>query len=147
MNKQVNFEDNLYLLLIRIKLVRDTLTLDMDPEIFFNKSLDDIDFIHQTLEIILKKIQDNQQRIDRESLLDHLLQIERQYSGVLSKILYGSGSISADENPALEEKLSTFQKACTERQETIEALGTAIGKYPKEPVISLDELNELLKDF
>jgi len=147
MNKQVNFEDNLYLLLIRIKLVRDTLTLDMDPDIFFNKSLDDIEFIHQTLEIVLKKIQDNQQRIDRVSLLDHLLQIERQYSGVLSKILYGSGSISADENPALGEKLSTFQKACAERQETIEALGTAIGKYPKEPVISPDELNELLKDF
>jgi len=147
MKKQVNFEDNLYLLLLRVKLIKDTLTLSMDPELFLNKTLEDIDFVHQTLEIALKKVQENHQRIDRETLLDHLSEIEQQFSAVLSDFLNGSGNISVEGIPALQTKLSILQKTSLRRRETVEALSAAMGKHPKEPVVSSDEFNELLKGY
>ena len=147
MKKQDNFEDNLYLLLIRINLIRDTLTLNMDPEIFFSKVLEDIDFIDKILKILLRKLQENLQRIDREGLLDHLSEIEWQYCKVLSEILDGSGSISAHETPSLQTRISNLLKDSTERRKTEEALANSINAYQREPVISRDEFNELLKDF
>ena len=147
MNKQDNFEDNLYLLLIRIRLIRDTHTLTIDSELFLNQTMEDIDFIDQILGILLKKLEENHQRIDRDLLLEHLSEIERQYSEVLSKILNSSGSISVLEFPALRERISNSYKASLERRKTAETLDAAIGEYQKEPVISSDELNELLKDF
>ena len=147
MNKQDNFEDNLYLILMRIKLIRDTLLLNTNPELFFAKILEDIDFVDQILGILLKRLQENLQRIDREGLLEHLFEIERQFSKVLWKIVDDSSGIFTQEIPALGDRISILQKASLERQETAETLSAAMGNYQEEPVISSDELNELLKDF
>ena len=147
MNKQDNYRDNIYLLLGRIKLIRDTLTLDTDLEIFLKKSLDDIEFIHQILGILLKKLRDNQQLIDREELFNHLSELEWQFSKVLSEILGGSGSISALKNPEIKEKILLLRKNSLERRETAEAIGETATETPKEPVLSTSELNELLKEF
>ena len=147
MNKQDYFEDNLYLLLIRVKLIQDTLILNMDPGLFFTKTLDDINFIDQILGTLLKKLQENQQRIDREGLLDHLSEIEWQFAKVLSEILNGSGSFSLVEIPALQDRISILRKASLDRRKTVETLSNAMEEYPEEQVISSYELNELLKDF
>jgi hypothetical protein len=147
MNKQDNFEDNLYLLFLRIKLIRDTLTLNVDPGLFAKKTMEDIDFTAQILEVFLKKLEENQHRIYREELLDHLFEIEGQFSVILSDMTDGSRSVSAGEIEALQDRISVLQKASLERRETIESLCAAIGDYPEEPVISTNELNELLKDF
>ena len=147
MNKQDNFEDNLYLLLIRINLIRDSLALNMDPELFYKRTLEDIDFIDDILGILLKKLQENQHRIDREGLLDHLSEIEWQFSVVLSEISGGSASNFIEDIPALQNKIMNLRKASLERIEAAKALGTVVEDYSEEPVISSNELNELLKDF
>ncbi|MCL2832335.1 MAG: hypothetical protein FWD78_04120 [Treponema sp.] len=147
MNKQENYRDNIYLLLGRIKLIRDTLTLDMDPEIFFTKSIDDIEFIDQILGLLLKKLREKSQLIDREELFNNLSDLEWQFSRVLSDILSGAGSISAVKNPEIKEKILLLRKNSLERRETAEAIGETTTENPKEPVLSTDELNELLKEF
>ena len=147
MVKQDNYRDNLYLLLCRIKLIRDTLTLDMDPEIFFDITLDDIEFIHKNLEYMLKKLRENGQLIDREELFSHFSELEWQFSGVLSEILNGTGGISAAKNPEIREKITFYRKNSLERRETSEAIGESAIDSPKEPVMTANELNELLKDL
>ena len=147
MNKQDNFEDNLYLLLIRIKLIQDTLILNTDRELFFTKTLEDIEFVDQILGITFRKLDENKQRIDREGLLDHLFEIEWQFSKVLTEIINGSGSFSVPAIPSLREKLSDMRKASLERRETVQTLSNKMEDYLEAPVISSDELNELLKEF
>jgi len=147
MEKQDNYRDNLYLLLSRIKLIRDTLTLDMDPQVFLEKTMDDIEFIHQILKNMLEKLRENTQLIDREELFSHFSELEWQFSRVLSEILNGGGNISAIKNPEIKEKILFYRKNSLERRETSEAIGEASIDNPKEPVMSTNELNELLKDL
>jgi len=147
MEKQENYRDNLYLLLCRIKLIRDTLTLDMDPDLFLKKTLDDIDFIHQIMTNILKKLRENHLLIDREELFNHISELEWQFSRVLSEILNNSGSIPVGKYPEIKEKILFYRKNSLERRETADAIGETVSENPKEPVMSTSELNELLKDL
>ena len=147
MNKHDNLNDNIYLLLIRIKLIRDSLILDTDPGLFLDKTLADIDFINQVLAIFLNKMQENTQLIDRDELLNQLSELEWQFSQVLSEILNGSGNISVARTPEIRDNILKMRKSSLERRETIEIIGQAGVENPREPVLSTNELNELLKDF
>ena len=140
-------KDNIFLVLGRIKLVRDTFILDTDIELFLGKILDDIEFIHQILEIMYKKLHENERLINREELLNHLAELEWQFSQVLSEIINGQGNISASHNPSIREKLLLFRKNSLERRETLETLEKIDADNQKEPVLSIGELNELLKDL
>ena len=147
MNKQDNLRDNIYLILGRIKLVRDTLLLDTEPGYFLEKTLDDVNFIHQILGKFLDKLQENKRLIEREELFNLLSDLEWQFSQVLSDILNGSGSISASKTPELRDHVMILRKNSLDRRETIETIAEADAGIPKEPVMSTHELNELLKDF
>ena len=148
MDKHDNFEDNIYLLMGRIKNLRDSTILDMDPEIFLDKTLEDIDFFDKTLELLLQRILENQWSINRKELLHHLSELDWQFSKVLQEILDGSGSISIKKIPSLKEKMTILRKKSLDRRNTAETTGAAVtGDNPEEPVISSNELNELLKDF
>ena len=147
MNKQDNFEDNLYLIQIRIRIIQDTLILNTDNELFFEITLEDINFIDKTLAVLFLKLQGTRQRVDRDGNLDHLSEMERQFSKTLSDFMDNSGSISAREIPELKERISILRKASLERQESLETMKNALEGYQEEPVISKDEFRELLKDF
>ena len=147
MIKHDNLNDNIYLLLVRIKLIRDTLLLDTDTRLFLEKTLADIDFINQVLGVLLGKLQANRQLIDRDELFSHLSELEWQFSQVLSEILNGSGCISASRMPEIRDTILKIRKSSLERRETIEIINENGADYPKEPVLSTSELNELLKDI
>jgi hypothetical protein len=49
MHKHINFEDNIFVLNTRIRMIRDSLILDTDPELFLEKTVDDTNFIDLTL--------------------------------------------------------------------------------------------------
>ena len=148
LKKQDNLiKDNIFLVLGRIKLVRDTFILDTDIELFLGKILDDLEFIHQILEIMYKKLLENERLINREELLNHLAELEWQFSQVLSEIINGQGNISAVNNPGIRDKLVLFRKNSLDRRETLETLEKMDADNQKEPVLSIGELNELLKDL
>jgi hypothetical protein len=145
MNKRVNFEDNIFILMMRIRMIQDTITLDADPELFLEMTLKDIDFVDHVLGILLGYIRDNQRLIEREELLEHLAELERQFSQALQKLLTHEGTISAREIPPVKEKLKLLWKGSQERREIAKTPDPSGGGG--EPLVSPDELNELLKDF
>ena len=147
MTKQDYFEDNLFLIQIRIRTLQDTLILNTDPELFFNKTLEDIDFINKILDDLLGKLKENRQRIDREELLDNLSEIEKLFSKTLSDFMEGSGSISAREIPELKERILFLHKTSLDRRDIIQNLGSGAEAHHYESAISSDEFQELLKDF
>ena len=145
MNKKINFDDNIFILMMRLRMIRDIITLDADPELFLEKVLDDIDFADHTLQILLNYLNENQRLIELEVLLEHILELEWQFSLVLKELMDHDGNISVHENEIIMEKLKGYRNNNTERRKTIEKLGPAGDSMPGSPIVSSDELTELLK--
>ena len=147
MNKRVNFEDSIFILMMRIRMIRDIITLDADPELFLEKTLDDISFADHCLRILLGDLQENNRLIEREELLEHLSELEWQFSQVLQELLDHDGNISIREIPPVQEKIAAFRNSSLERRKIAGNLMPVEGSLPGEPVVSSDELTELLKAF
>jgi hypothetical protein len=56
MAKRIHFEDDIFYLHACIRLTRDSLALDLDPELFLNKAMEDFGFIDMTLERLLREL-------------------------------------------------------------------------------------------
>jgi hypothetical protein len=146
MNKRINFEDNIFILSQRIRMIRDSLTLDADPELFLEKTVEDIDFIDAVLGTLLESLTQNNRLIERNIQYENLSEMEWQFSRILADLLNGSGNISAANFPMIREKIGIIEKHILERNKTIDSARSQGDKSHMESVVSSDELNELLKN-
>jgi hypothetical protein len=146
MNKRINFEDNIFILSQRIRMIRDSLTLDADPELFLEKTIEDIDFIDAVLGTLLESLTQNNRLIERNIQYENLSEMEWQFSRILADLLNGSGNISAANFPMIREKIGIIEKHILERNKTIDSARSQGDKSHMESVVSSDELNELLKN-
>jgi FMN phosphatase YigB (HAD superfamily) len=147
MNKRVNFEDNIFILMNRIRILRDLLSLDADPELFLEKTLDDMDFITQALGMLLRQLMENRHFIERSELFRDFEELEWQFSQVLSGFINSQGTLSIEDYPAIIEKIRILRSRSLERRRTAETAGGAPENHAGEPVVSSDELSELLKEY
>jgi hypothetical protein len=146
MNKRINFEDDIFLLMIRIRMIQDIITLDADPELFLEKTLDDICFIDQTLKTLLGDMERNHHLLEREEMLEQLSNAEEQFSQVLKDLSEHDGNFSIRDLPSLGEKLAAFRSCSLERRKTAGRLQPE--ESPEDNVyVGSDELTELLKAF
>ena len=147
MNKRVNFEDNIFILMMRIRMIRDIITLDPDPELFLKKILDDICFTDQILRILLGYLEENHHLIEREELLEHHSRVEWQFYQVVQELLVHNGNFSIRKIPSAGEKLAAIRQDSLERRRTAEMLGSTDDSQSENPIVSTIELTELLKAF
>jgi predicted RNA methylase len=147
MGKQINFGDTIFILNIRIRMIRDLLILDADPDFFLDKTLSDLEFINAALGEILKELLENTRLIDRNGQFRNLHETERQFAGVLWDLANGSGALSVISFPALREKVGLIRELSLERQKTLEQNISVDDTPAAEPIVSSAELNELLREF
>jgi hypothetical protein len=147
MNKRINFEDNIFILNVRIRMIRDILVLDTDPDLFLEKTMEDIDFINNTLEALLGNLIESKRLLERDTEFDNLSDLEWQFSQALAEFLNGSGNISAAQFPMLKGKIAMLRKYSQDRKKAMEDARSPAESPAAEPVVSSLELSELLKDF
>jgi hypothetical protein len=147
MNKRVNFEDNIFILAARIRIIRDLLVLDTDPELFLEKTVDDIGFADRTLDMLLGNLMANERLLDRNETFENLDDLEWQFSEVLSALQTGSGNISAINFPVIREKIQLLKNRSQERRKTIGEHKKPEADTVLEGAVSSAELSELLRDF
>ena len=148
MTKFINFEDTLFILNVRIKMLRDLTSLDADPDIFLLKTMDDLDFINTTLSHLLEYLKKHDKFIERQEQFFNLSETEDQFYNILEELKNGGGSISATLFPVIREKLeSMLQYSKTRKKEIDDPLLSANQVLVDATVVSSEELNELLKDF
>jgi hypothetical protein len=128
-------------------MIRDLLILDADPDFFLDKTLSDVDFIDAVLGALLRELLENTRHIDRNGQFRNLHETERQFSGVLWELANGSGTVSVASYPALREKIALIRERSLERQKTAEQSIGVDDAPAREPIVSSDELNELLRGF
>ena len=147
MNKRVNFEDSIFILMMRLRMIQDIITLDADPDFFLEKTLEDIYFTDHILRILLDCLEENQFLIERLELLEQLSDLELRYSRVLQSLLDHEGNISIRYIPSIGEKIIACRDNSLERQNAIGKLSPAGGSQSASPIVSSEELTELLKAF
>jgi hypothetical protein len=147
MHKRVNFEDNIFIITARIRGIRDLLILDTDPELFLEKTMDDIAFVDHTLDMLLGNLMANERLLDRNETFENLADLESQFTQVLSGLQNGSGNISALNFPLIREKIRILQSRSQERQKTVGENREHEEETLLEGAVSSDELTELLRDF
>ena len=145
MNKRVNFEDNIFILTIRIRMIRDIITLDADPELFLEKTLDDIYFSDKTLRILLEYLQQNTCLVERAELLEQFCELEWQFSQILQNLLDHGGNFCIKSIPGILEKITVCRSNSLYRQRSAETLSPPANISSGEPIVSSHELTELLK--
>jgi hypothetical protein len=147
MVKHINFEDNILLLSMRIRMIQDMCLLDADPDFFLEITMDDVDFIDRTLAILLGNLIENKWLIERDEQLYNLSKTECQFRELLSVLDAGPGSISGVKFPVILEKIDALKKQSLGRQKSINESMTEKKEPPNNRVVGSDELIELLKDF
>ncbi|MDR2901026.1 MAG: hypothetical protein LBV20_05860 [Treponema sp.] len=148
MNKRINFEDNTFILNNRIKMIANTIILDADPDLFLEKTIDDMDFIDTSLGFLLDNLLKNEKLIDRSAQFYNLWETETKFMEILDTINKSQSPISVSEFPIIIEKIDNFRSRSSGRQDVIKDSIDALDDTPQDPnVVSTDELNALLKDF
>jgi hypothetical protein len=147
MHKRVNFEDSLFILMTRIRMIRDIITLDADTNLFLEKTLDDVFFVDRALATLLEHLESNRELIDRAQLLLDLSDLEWQFSQALYSLLTTDSNLSIREIPVFREKISACRDASTERQRAAERIGAGANEMSASPIVSSHEIAELLKAF
>jgi hypothetical protein len=128
-------------------MVQDILVLEPDPELFLKKTMEDIDFIDDTLGLLLDGLLENPHLIERNEQLVNLYDIECQFLQILTQLLTGSGNISVLRFPVLREKTTFLQAHSMTRKKLIDDFRNKTDQSNIEPLVSTDELSALLKKY
>jgi hypothetical protein len=144
MNKQINFEDTIFILNVRIRMIRDLLRLDTDTGLFLRQTIGDLEFISSVLEVLTEKFIANIKFLDREIEADNLSDIEWQFSQILNEISNSSSPFSTSNFPETKNWIDKFRKDSIKRQKQINESYVPIEHIMTEPVVSHAELNGLL---
>ena len=145
MSRHINFEDNIFIVNMRIRIIRDLLFLDADSELFLDKTLDDIVFINKTQDILTGILMNNNRYIEREEQFHNLVETEWRFQDVLFKLTSGDNSFTIKTMPRIIENLEAIRNQSIERRRVLEKLFVnEVNKPNTEPVVSIDEQRELL---
>ena len=87
MTRQINYEDDIFFLLLIIRRLRDGLKLKIDMETFGSKVVDDILFLDEAIEKMLQLLEAKHGVLNREENLRSLKKVERLFNNLLDDIV------------------------------------------------------------
>ena len=144
MNKRINFEDTIFILNVRIRMIRDYILLDTDAKIFFSQTVSDLEFINAVMNTLSVKFLENLKFLDREAEADNLLDAEWQFGQMLNEISGNSSPFSHANYPEMTTLIGRLRRESAKRKIEIEGSYEPAGSSTPEPVVSHAELNGLL---
>lgn len=145
MNKHVNFEDNLFILNVRIRMIHDLLRLDPDSGLFLEKTVADLEFINAALESLTKNLMGNTMLLDRELEFDNLSDIEWRYSQLLTEFMGDSSPFPVEQFPEIRDRILPLRNNSAVRKKAVDEIAGPAELAQAEPVVSSLELSKLLQ--
>ena len=144
MNKRINFEDTIFILNLRIRMLRDLMHLDTDVKLFYTQTMTDLKFINSAMDMLSEKFLNNLNFLDRDIEADNILDAEYQFNQVLIEISSNTSPFSPVQFPEMLTFIANLRKNCAMRQKKIEESYVPAEHSHSEPVVSNAELNGLL---
>lgn len=118
MAAMTNYEDNIFFLNTIVKTLRSGVTLDIDPDYFREKIVEDIFFVDSSLARIYSSLKENVHMIRRTEYLRDLMRAKKIFVDFLSEILDGEMAFS----PHLDSYFSKLRAARSEHLADIQAI-------------------------
>ena len=144
MNKRINFEDTIFILNVRIRMIRDLMQLDTDSSIFYRQTMTDIEFISSCLDMLTEKFVENMKFLDRETEADNILDAEWQFGQLLNEISSNSSPFTPSLFPEMPVLIGKLRTDSIKRKKQVEESYEPAEHSMSEPVVSNAELNGLL---
>jgi hypothetical protein len=145
MNQQLNYEDNIFILNSKIRVIEDMLLLDADPDIFLEKTLEDFDFIAAKLSLLQETLALNRQLISRNEQFHNLEETYERFFDLLNDILRGTGCFNVKNYPMIKEQINALSEHCLNQQKLLKASMAEDGVNTLDHrLVSTDELTALL---
>ena len=141
---RVNFEDTIFILNMRIRMIRDTLRLNPPHELFLEKTLDDLEFINGVMDILVRDSGENGDQIYKNGENVYISDTEWQFSQLLTEVSLNSGLVSVPVYPEIREKIAGLRANSNIRRRLIDESGDPEEIARAEPVVSSAEFNGLL---
>ncbi len=117
----LNFEDTIFILNMRIRMIRDTLRLSPPPELFLEKSLDDLAFVDSILETLVRSFLDNGSHYNGNGESDYIADTEWQFIQLLTEFTLESSPFSAGIFPETMQKIAAFRRSSDTRRKAMKA--------------------------
>jgi hypothetical protein len=131
-------EDTIFIVGMRMRMLRDTLRLNPPTDLFLEKCLDDLCFINNVLVSLSQMITEN-----NGGFVDYLLDTEWQFSQLLIEFSVDSSPFSIRAFPETREKIASLRTESDNRRKTLEESFILAGDLA-EPVVSSAEISGLL---
>jgi hypothetical protein len=144
MLKNIVFQDNLYQLCRSIDVVYEGLLLDLCPDYFFDKTVDDMLFFDASIQKIYRQIQDNSQVSDYVSILHSLHACQERFLRLLDTILKGESSMSEHFSGFLSKLQNIRNMQGLIRNEIAGSIRKSDKSLDSRDIVSSNELSELL---
>ena len=125
-------------------MIKDTLHLSPPPELFLEKSLDDLVFINSILDELVRSFLENDSQYDGNGESDYISDTEWQFSQLLTEFSLESSPFMAHAFPGVLQKITALRESSDSRRKAIEETGMSMETAQTEPVVSSAELNGLL---
>jgi hypothetical protein len=145
MNQQFNYEDNIFILNTRIRMLADMMKLNADPDIFLAKTIEDLDFIAACLNLLQESLSYNKHLISRDTQLHNLDETYERFLDLLNCMTRGTGRFNVINYPYIREPVHETIKRCLSAQKQIsELMRDTESSVPDYRLVSTDELAALL---
>jgi hypothetical protein len=141
---RLNFEDSIFILNMRIRMIKDTLRLTPPPELFMERCLDDLAFVNGILDLLVHAFVENDGPQNGNGDADYLLDTEWQYNQLLTEFSLESSPFPAQVYPEVIQKIALLRDSSNIRRKTIEETIPPSEIAQAEPVVTSAELNGLL---
>ena len=139
----MSFEDTVFILNIRIKMIKDTLRLSPPPELFLEKCLDDLVFIDHILAVLAQSLNENGNSANINGEYENFLDAEWQFSQLLLEFSNEASIFSENFLPDTRKKITILRESSSIRRKVIEETSIPTDITYMEPVVSSVELNSL----
>jgi hypothetical protein len=144
MNNTINIEDAVFILNMRIRMIRDMLRLDPSPEIFLEQTLNDLEFIDRTQAVFSENFIENPEQFDARGEYDYVSDLEWRFGQLLAELSGAGSPFAVSRFPEMSERIERLKNASMTRETTFAEFGGS-SQAQNEPVVSSAELSELLR--
>ncbi len=147
MAAKTNFDDNIFFINTVVKMLKAGVSLDIDPEYFREKMIEDIFFVDSSLSRIYAALKENEHLIRRGEYLRNLVRAKRIFADFLTDLLEGDLAFAAN----LESYFSKFRAARSEHLADVQEIHHLLDR-PAQPegeeedTISREEYRFLLQE-
>lgn len=96
MKQKIHYENDIFYLKTYIRILYDALKLNIDSFIFAEKTLEDINFIENTIEKLYKSLEENPHLIRRRDHLLSIVEVKKYFISYLEELTRSGNPFSND---------------------------------------------------